>query len=180
MSRFYVTTKSDRNGLFCVKDKKNECAYMPFFYSYKGAVTYCNWLISNFEKSEEKRYVEFVNLYNSGKVSVNNIMKNLGLTERGYKKLRKLAISRGHLDVNVHNSSNSYDNVKTNKHYYASSSGRYRVSKIIDGKTIDFGTYSTKEDAKFVARRLEKVGWDKSELSKILDDLRAARKNRLS
>lgn len=171
MSRFYVISKPDRNGLFGVKDKKNECAYMPFFYSYKGAVTYCNWLINNFEKSDEKRYVEFVNLYNSGKVSVNNIMKRLGLTERDYKKMRKLAIERGHLDANAHSSSNSYDNIKTNKHYYASSSGGYRVSKIINGRTIDFGTYESREDAKYIARRLEECKWDKSKLPKILNDL---------
>lgn len=172
MSRFQVSNKPDRNGLFQIKDKRNECAYAPFFYSYKGAVTYCNWLEYNIERSDKKRYVDFVNLYNSGEISIKNIMNQLALTEREYKKLRKLAIQNGHLNVKAHDTSNSYNTVRDTKQVYATITGDYKVSKIVDGETINFGIYKNKQDADYVASRLKKCGWDVKKLPQIINDLK--------
>ena len=54
-------------------------------------------------------------------------------------------------------------------------SGHYQIIKMINGKTLTFGTYATKEDAEKVKEKLIDVDWDKSKLKSILDDLNIRR-----
>lgn len=49
-------------------------------------------------------------------------------------------------------------------------SGRFRVRKVIDGKTVYFGTYDTLDEAVTIRDRLAVCGWDKS-IIRTEDDL---------
>ena len=98
------------------------------------------------------------------------------IVERDYKKLRKAAIKNGHLNINAHDSSNSYTSTKSNRYYYPTRSGKYKVSKVIDGRTIDFGIYKDKREAKYVINRLKDCGWDKSKFPSILNDLQVLKR----
>lgn len=56
-------------------------------------------------------------------------------------------------------------------YHYDKASGMYRVNKIKDKRFICFGQYEQEEVAQAVVSELKQVGWDKSALPSIYDNL---------
>lgn len=50
---------------------------------------------------------------------------------------------------------------------YRSQRGRYYISKKVNKKDVNFGTYDNKEDAYCIVEKLKDCGWDKNQLSGI-------------
>ena len=55
--------------------------------------------------------------------------------------------------------------------YYYLNNGRYIIHKVIDGRNLYYGCYYTEESAKEVVERLKSVGWDKSLLPSIKEEV---------
>lgn len=51
---------------------------------------------------------------------------------------------------------------KTIKNYHQRRSGKYVITKRLDGKTVYFGEVATENQAKWFVKQLSKNGWDKT------------------
>ena len=53
------------------------------------------------------------------------------------------------------------------RYIYMSPKGNFYISKKINQKDVNFGTYDSEEDAKVIVEKLKDCGWDKNQLSGI-------------
>lgn len=107
----------------------------------------------------EEDYEAFKKDYINSPATVKSLMKKHGLTEGTKARLVKRIIDETGFRRNTHG-------VRESRHYYLRN-GRYYVKKSINGSTVEFGSYSSEDEARLVVEKLKEIGWDKSQWLKI-------------
>lgn len=118
-----------------------------------------NVKITNGTYFTEEDYEAFKDDYINSSLTVKCLMEKHGLTEGTKARLVKRIVKETGYCRSTHSN--------REPRYYSYYNGRYHVSKRINGGTVNFGSYSSEDEARLVVGKLNEIGWDKSQWLKI-------------
>ncbi len=106
-----------------------------------------------------------VMLFNHSSCTIEEIRLILDLSHEDFDDLVNKCYRDSRLDTDFR----SYDFRRPKYYYSRSRSGGdgFYIRKTIDGRKVNFGTYKSVSEARFVVNELIKCGWDKSKLDSI-------------
>ena len=112
------------------------------------------------------KYEEFIELYNDKSVSVLEIRRMLDWSGNIFNQARDKAVSENRIRLRSNGGhKNKVKPLKSVPKYYSQHiiTGKYSVRKMINGRTVYFGSYDSEDTVKEVVKRLKQVDWDINE-----------------
>lgn len=120
-------------------------------------------------------YEKFIELYNENSIPVKKIKEDLELSPKKYMRYRERAIEENRLNFDtrqpIYTRKNNMGCYYKPKYYSKTKEGRFKVFKMLNGKSVNYGTYSSEDEAKMVVGELKKLDWDKKQLGNIISKL---------
>ena len=113
---------------------------------------------------------EFVEAYNSNKLSIPELQQELNINNSEYRKLRKAGIEENLITLKRRGRKKKRT-YKTNPKHYSSHLIKGRFYWKIHYKDDYYCNVKTEAQAKEIVRRLEAVDWDKSQAARIKEEV---------